>query len=106
MHLRSALPAAPKIITTVLQELVEILDLGLTPAQAVAAPRIHQQWSPNELVVEKRMSAELQGALAKRGHSITNITAGAVSQIVARSPDGKGFIGAADPRAGGNAAGW
>jgi hypothetical protein len=29
-----------------------------------------------------------------------------VSQIVARSPDGNGFVGAADPRATGSAAGW
>ena len=96
----------PKIISAVLQELVGMLDLGLTPAQALAAPRIHQQWSPDELVVEKALPAKLQAALTQHGHKIKQEKALAVSQIVARSADGKGFVGAADPRAGGNAAGW
>ncbi|MEJ0091092.1 MAG: gamma-glutamyltransferase [Limisphaerales bacterium] len=96
----------PKIISAVLQELVDMLDLGMTPQQAVAAPRIHQQWSPDKLYVESKLPAALKQALAQRGHKIEELPAVAVSQIVARSPDGKNFIGAADPRAGGTAAGW
>lgn len=96
----------PRIITAVLQELVNMLDLGLTPAQALAAPRIHQQWSPDELVVEARLPESLKKDLARLGHKIKEINSSAVSQIVARSPDGKAFIGAADPRADGAAAGW
>jgi len=96
----------PKIITAVLQELVDMLDLGMTPRQAVAEPRIHQQWSPDELYVESKLPTELKAALAVRGHKIEVLPAQAVSQIVARSPDGKSFTGASDPRAGGNAAGW
>ena len=96
----------PKIISAVLQEIVDMIDLGLTPAQAVAAPRIHQQWSPDELYVEKKFPAAQKQALAQRGHKLTELPAVAVSQIVARSPDGKSFTGAADPRAGGTAEGW
>ncbi|TAL05429.1 MAG: gamma-glutamyltransferase [Verrucomicrobia bacterium] len=96
----------PKIISAVLQELVAMLDLGQSPAEVLAAPRIHHQWSPNEVLFEKTLPASLQTALGQRGHRITEINALAVSQIIARSTDGKGFIGAADPRAGGNAAGW
>ncbi len=96
----------PKIITAVLQELVGLIDLGWTPQEAVAAPRIHQQWSPDILYVEPKFPAALREALALRGHTLQELPAGAVSQIVARSPDGKGFVGAADPRAGGTAAGW
>jgi len=48
----------------------------------------------------------LKQALAQRGHKIEELPAVALSQIVARSPDGKSFTGAADPRAGGTAAGW
>ena len=96
----------PKIISAVLQETVDMIDLGMTPAQAVAAPRIHQQWSPNELYVESKLPADLKKSLADRGHKIEVLPAVAVSHIVARSPDGKSFTGAADPRAGGTAAGW
>ena len=96
----------PKIISAVLQELVAMLDLGKNPQEAVAAPRIHQQWSPNELYVEAKLAQELKTALATCGHQITELPTSAVSQIVARSPDGKSFVGAADPRARGTAQGW
>lgn len=96
----------PKIISAVLMELVGLLDLGLTPRQAVAAPRIHQQWSPDELMIERRLPESLQTKLKQRGHTLTVLPSMATSQIVARSPDEKGFVGAADPRAGGTAKGW
>jgi len=96
----------PKIISAVLQELVGMLDLGMTPEAALAAPRIHQQWSPDELVVEKKLSATLKEELARRGHKIQELNAVAVSQIVARGASGTNFVGAADPRAGGTAEGW
>jgi gamma-glutamyltranspeptidase/glutathione hydrolase len=96
----------PKIISAVLLELVAMLDLGLSPREAAAAPRIHHQWFPDELMVERALPRPLQEALANCGHKVKVLTSMAVSQIVARSPDGKSFIGAADPRAGGKAAGW
>src|SRR5438445_11706924 len=96
----------PKIISAVLMELVGMLDLNQTPAQAVAAPRIHHQWSPNETMIETGLDEKLQAALRKRGHQLTLLPTMAVSQIVARSPDGGSFVGVADPRAGGAAKGW
>lgn len=96
----------PKIITTVLLELVDMLDLGMSPQQANAAPRIHHQWRPDELLVEKNLPSQIQDGLAQRGHKVKQSGAMSVSQIVARSADGKGFVGAADPRAGGNVSGW
>jgi len=96
----------PKIISAVLQELVNLLDLGMTPQQAVAAPRIHQQWLPDKLFVEAKLPSALKQALRQRGHQIEKLPAVALSQIVARSPDGKIFVGAADPRSDGAALGW
>jgi gamma-glutamyltranspeptidase/glutathione hydrolase len=96
----------PKIITAVLLELVGLLDLGMSPQEALAAPRIHHQWSPKELMFEKSLPPDLRAALEGRGHKLKELPSMAVSQIVARAADGKGFVGAADPRAGGNAAGW
>lgn len=96
----------PKIITAVLLELVEMLDLGLTPEQALAQPRIHQQWSPDELLVEAALPTAIKTALEQRGHVVKELRALAISQIVARSADGKSFVGAADPRTGGKAEGW
>jgi gamma-glutamyltranspeptidase/glutathione hydrolase len=96
----------PRIITTVLQELVAMIDLARTPAEALAEPRFHHQWSPDELVVEPGFPAVSRAALTVRGHHLKEEKALSVSQIVARSADGKSFVGAADPRAEGNADGW
>jgi gamma-glutamyltranspeptidase / glutathione hydrolase len=96
----------PKIISQVLLELVSLLDLGLSPEAAVARSRIHHQWVPNELLVEKSLPRTVRAELARRGHKLKLMPSMGVSQIVARSLDGKTFVGAADPRAGGNTAGW
>jgi gamma-glutamyltranspeptidase / glutathione hydrolase len=95
----------PKIITQVVLELVCLLDLGMSPAEALAQPRIHHQWFPNQLMIEKALPSKAQAGLVRCGHKLKKLPPMGVSQIVARSPDGKGFVGAADPRAGGNAAG-
>ena len=96
----------PTIISQVVLELVDLLDLGMTPEGALSQARIHQQWLPNELMVEKELPGALRAGLAKRGHKLKRISSIGVSQIVARSPNGGSFVGAADPRAQGNAAGW
>ncbi len=96
----------PKIISAVLVQLVAMLDLGKTPAEAMAMPRIHQQWSPDELMVEKSLPIDIKTALEQRGHVVKELNALSVAHTVARSADGKAFVGAADPRAGGKAEGW
>ena len=72
-------------------ELVCLLDLGMSPAEALAQPRIHHQWSPNELMIEKTLPSRVQAGLARRGHKLKKMPPMGVSQIVARSPDGKGL---------------
>ena len=96
----------PRIISAVLLELVAMLELGKTPQQAVEAMRIHQQWSPDELMFESQMSEALRAALTARGHKLKELSSSSTSHIVARSEDGQSFVGAADPRGGGSAAGW
>lgn len=96
----------PKIITTVLLELIALLDLGMNAEEAVAVPRIHHQWSPDELLVEPSLAPALRIALEQRGHKVKELNSLAVSQLVVRERSGGGFVGAADPRAGGRAAGW
>ena len=67
----------PRIITTVAQELVAMLDLGKTPAEALAEPRFHQQWSPDELVVETALPEPVRAALL-RARAPTKGRAGSV----------------------------
>jgi gamma-glutamyltranspeptidase/glutathione hydrolase len=96
----------PKIISDVVLELVYMLDLGMGPAEALRQPRIHHQWAPDELVVDKTLPEKIKAALAARGHKLIESPGLGISQIVARSADGLGFVGAADPQVPGKAAGW
>jgi gamma-glutamyltranspeptidase/glutathione hydrolase len=96
----------PKIISQVVLELVGMLDLGMSPQAALRQPRIHHQWFPDRLVAEASLPGVLQEHLRQRGHVIELSPQMGVSQIAARAKDGDGFIGAADPRAGGTADGW
>jgi gamma-glutamyltranspeptidase/glutathione hydrolase len=96
----------PTIITQVVLNLVAILDLKMPLDAALAQPRIHQQWVPDELRIEKALRADIRAALVRRGHHLREETNYGVSHIVGRSADGKSFVGAADSRAGGLARGW
>ena len=96
----------PKIITQVVMELVGMLDLGMTPREALAQPRIHHQWSPDELYVEPSLPRDVQSALEKRGHKLNVSASSGISQIVAWDTRERQFVGAADPRGDGKAEGW
>jgi gamma-glutamyltranspeptidase/glutathione hydrolase len=45
-------PGGSRIITTVLETLVNLIDFGMTADQAVAAPRFHEQFLPDVLFAE------------------------------------------------------
>ncbi|MCC6847925.1 MAG: gamma-glutamyltransferase [Deltaproteobacteria bacterium] len=92
----------PLIISATLQTLLGILDFGLDPAAAIAAPRIHQQWAPPSLISEAELDPTTAADLTARGHVLRRFPfAGAVQVVVAR--DGL-LIAAADPRKNGGAA--
>lgn len=69
----------PKIITTVLQILVRSLALGQSVDEAVAAPRSHHQWSPDEAVCETGMGADVLRELEALGHRVRKIGSAAVA---------------------------
>jgi len=96
----------PTIISQTVQNLVGILDLGLRLDEALAQPRIHHQWMPNELRIEKAMPLEMKKALEKRGHKLDEQTGVGASQAVGLGPNGKTLVGASEPRAGGVALGF
>jgi gamma-glutamyltranspeptidase/glutathione hydrolase len=95
----------PTIISQTVQHLVRMLDLGESPAAALAAPRVHHQWRPDRLALEPAVPAAVRDALRARGHALDERAGIGVSQIVARAADGS-LVGASDPRVGGSAAGW
>jgi gamma-glutamyltranspeptidase/glutathione hydrolase len=89
-------PGGSRIITTVLQVILNVIDRKLPIAEAVAAPRIHNQWMPDEVVVERGLSPELIRALAARGHHMVEGPPATSANSILVTPDG--LVGAADNR--------
>ncbi|HET9904271.1 MAG TPA: gamma-glutamyltransferase [Xanthobacteraceae bacterium] len=90
-------PGGSRIITTVLQVLLNVLDHGMNIAEAVQAPRIHHQWLPDVVMAEPGFSPDTLALLKARGHTIkVGATTGSANSIMAL-PNG-GWAGAADPR--------
>ena len=104
----------PKIITAVLQVLVRTLDLGESVEQAIAAPRVHHQWSPDVAICENAMDNIVVEQLSAMGHTIQRIGSAAVSQGIARqvaaqpAADDSDVVltAAADPRVASSAMGY
>lgn len=90
-------PGGSQIITTVLQLIVNVIDHGMNIAEATAAPRMHHQWYPDELFVEKGISPDTIRLLEERGHKVTRRTTMMGSLQTVGYRDGA-FRGASDTR--------
>lgn len=89
-------PGGSRIITTTLQVIMNVIDHNLNIQSAVAAPRIHHQWLPDEIRIEEGLSPDTIAALQEKGHEIKVKSAmGAIQSIMIK--DGMMF-GGADPR--------
>lgn len=95
----------PLIITGTLQVLLNALVFELPAEAAVAAPRLHHQWMPPALLLENGAEPGTAGALRRLGHQVVEAPAAAAVQLIRRHDDGT-LDGAADPRKGGQPAGW
>ncbi len=89
-------PGGSRIITATLQIIINVIDRGMNIADAVAAPRIHHQWMPDEVRLEHAVPEDIAQALAKRGHAVSRPLpqTSTNSILVTRG----GLAGAADPR--------
>jgi gamma-glutamyltranspeptidase/glutathione hydrolase len=105
-------PGGGRIISGVIQTVLFRLFFGDDLALAVARPRLHHQWMPDELRLEEGVFAESQiKALQALGHTIKRIPAAgipSVGQINAaeRDPESGELYGVADARRGGAARGY
>jgi gamma-glutamyltranspeptidase/glutathione hydrolase len=63
-------PGGPRIITTLANILMGVIDYGMDIQEAVNAPRFHHQWLPDEIVVEDGFSPDTLQFLGKMGHKI------------------------------------
>lgn len=89
-------PGGSRIITAVLQVLLNVIDHRMSLADAVGAARIHHQWLPDEVVVERILPAAAVQALEARGHRVTVRAPSTSVNSILIGP--AGLIGAADTR--------
>jgi gamma-glutamyltranspeptidase/glutathione hydrolase len=108
-------PGGARIITTVLEVIINVIDHGLTLREAVGAPRVHHQWLPDTLAFEPfALSPDTAADLTQMGYHMVPLepwgAGNAVEAIGIRSgvaapaaalqfPLRAMFYGAADPRA-------
>lgn len=91
-------PGGSRIITTVLQMVVNSVDFGMNIAEATNAPRFHHQWLPDQLRVEKGFSPDTLKLLEAKGQHVKVLPAMGSTQSIMIGPEGT-LYGASDPRA-------
>jgi gamma-glutamyltranspeptidase/glutathione hydrolase len=89
-------PGGSRITTAVLQIVVNVIDRGMDIAQAVAAPRVHDQWMPDQVYAEPGFAEEVIAALQARGDKVVAQRPFTSANSIMVTPEG--FVGAADPR--------
>lgn len=95
-------PGGSRIISAVVQIVVNVLDYRMDVAAAVAAPRVHHQWMPDEVRVERGFPEETLAALKAKGHEVIEPLGQTSANSIAITPNG--LLGAPDPRTRGSEA--
>lgn len=100
-------PGGPRIITTVANILLGVVDYGLDVQQAVNAPRFHHQWEPDVIFVERvGFSPDTLKLLEDRGHKIKVEGYWSDGECIEVDPKTGELLGAPDGRNGGKAVGF
>ena len=95
-YLATGSPGGSRIITTVLQIILNVVDFKMDISDATDSPRFHHQWLPDKLYVEKGLSKETIRGLNSKGHiTVKTKKIGSAQSIMKR---GKFFFGYSDPR--------
>lgn len=89
-------PGGSRIISAVLQVIVNVLDYHMDVAAAVDVPRLHHQWLPDEVRVEHGFPPEVIAALREKGHIVTEPLGQTSANSIAVTENG--LLGAPDPR--------
>jgi gamma-glutamyltranspeptidase / glutathione hydrolase len=89
-------PGGSRIISTVLQVIVNVLDYHMDVAAAVAAPRLHHQWLPDVVRVERGFADDALAELRAKGHQVVDQLGQTSANSIAVTPNG--LLGAPDPR--------
>ncbi|MEG4217278.1 gamma-glutamyltransferase [Microcoleus sp. Pol14C6] len=105
-RLAAGAPGGSTIITTVLQIVLNVLVYDMNVGDAVSAPRVHHQWQPDRLMVERGgFETATLSELRRRGHQIVERDDWGNANAIVLTADGW-LEGAADRRGEGEARGF
>jgi gamma-glutamyltranspeptidase/glutathione hydrolase len=100
-------PGGPRIITTTLLTILNVVDHGMDVQEAVSAPRFHHQWVPERLLVEAAVPVDVVEALRSRGHQVeVSKRNWSSAQAIVVDPASGRHTGGSDPRGDGVALGY
>ncbi len=92
-------PGGRTIINTVLQTIVNVVDFGMNAQEAVDAGRMHQQWLPDRITVERyTMSPDTKRILRQLGHDVVEVTRQGAAQVIVVDPETNMLNGGNDRR--------
>ena len=89
----------PLIISSTIQVILNIVEFGMSPSEAVHASRIHHQWVPEKLFLDGDIPKDVRDNLEKKGHTLASMPLQASVQVIHCSEEG--CLAASDPRKGG-----
>jgi gamma-glutamyltranspeptidase/glutathione hydrolase len=100
-------PGGSRISTAVLQVILNVIDFGMNIQDAIDAPRVHHQWQPDRLSLERGISPDTVALLKGRGYEV-DYSPGVVLAQTAGIVSADGWLqGGSDGRsAAGKAAGY
>lgn len=99
-HLKAVLgsPGGATIITSVFQTILNLLDHQMTMQEAVEAKKIHHQWLPDQIKIEKgALSPDAMNELIEQGYQFYEVDKIGRNDCILVLPDGS-LEGGADPR--------
>ena len=99
-------PGGARIISAVLQVILNVVDFGMNVQDAVDAPRIHHQWQPDKLYLEPGISPDTVALLKSRGYDVDHSPGLVLARVEAIVNSGGWLQGGSDGRAAGKAAGY
>jgi gamma-glutamyltranspeptidase/glutathione hydrolase len=106
LYMVSGSPGGPRIISTTLLTILNVIDWKMDPRAAAAAPRFHHQWDPNRLRVEPELADEVIDALEARGHVVERSSRHwSAAEVIVVDPSTGVHFGGSDPRTDGAAVG-
>src|SRR5690606_36741035 len=92
-------PGGARIISITLASIMNVIDHGMDVQEAIDAPRVHHQWLPDTVFVERfALSRDTQRLLEQMGHAITEGAPWGVAEAILVDPETGRLNGAHDSR--------